>query len=60
MNPTTWGAGALAILALVGTDAGAQSRPAGGLPGQLPGQIAATPPVKVLSRPDRPVPSLRK
>ena len=55
MNPTTWGAGALAILALVGTDAGAQSRPASGLPGQLPGQIAATPPVKVLGRPDRPV-----
>lgn len=56
MNPTTWGAGALAILALVGTDAGAQSRPASGLPGQLPAQIVgAAPPVKVLGRPERPV-----
>jgi hypothetical protein len=55
MNPTTWGAGALAILALAGADAGAQSRPASGLPGQLPAQITAAPPVRVLPRPDRPV-----
>lgn len=55
MNPTTWGAGALAILALVGADAAAQSRPASGLPGQLPAQMIATPPVKVQGRPDRPV-----
>jgi len=55
MNPMTWGAGALALLALVGAEAGAQTRPPSGLPAQLPAQMSATPPVKVLGRPDRPV-----
>lgn len=55
MNPKTWGAGALAILALAGTEAGAQSRPPSGVPGQLPAQMSVTPPVRMLGLPDRPV-----
>jgi hypothetical protein len=55
MNPTKWGAGALAILALVATEAGAQTRPSSGLPGQLPGQASATSQPRFLGQPERPV-----
>lgn len=54
MNPTKWGASVLAILALLAAEAGAQSRPSSGVPGQLPGQ-AATPQPRFLGQPERPV-----
>ncbi len=58
MNPTKWGASALALLAplvFLATEAGAQTRPSSGLPGQLPGQTGTTSQPRFLGQPERPV-----
>lgn len=55
MNPTKRGASALAILALLASQAVAQSRPSSGLPGQLPGQTGTMPQPRFLGQPERPL-----